>query len=85
METLMPDSISIRVNGHNLMVQPGTIVAAAVALAGVSRFRSSIIGEARGPLCGMGICFECRVTIDGRPHARSCQVLVRNGMVVSTS
>ena len=80
----MPDSISIRVNGHNLMVQPGTIVAAAVALAGISRFRSSIIGGARGPLCGMGICMECRVTINGRGHCRSCQTLCEEDMEVTT-
>ena len=56
----------------------------AVARAGVTTFRRSVTGEPRGPLCGMGICFECRVTVDGRPHVRSCQVLCRPGMEVRT-
>jgi sarcosine oxidase subunit alpha len=32
----------------------------------------------------MGICFECRVTIDGQPHARSCEILCESGMTVET-
>lgn len=36
--------------------------------------RLSVTGEPRGPLCGMGICFECRATIDGKPHVRTCQM-----------
>jgi hypothetical protein len=60
------------------------MVSAAVALAGESAFRVSVSGEARGPLCGMGICFECRVTIDGRAHQRACQILCQPGMQVWT-
>ncbi len=41
--------------------------------------RRSATGEPRGPLCGMGTCFECRVTIDGVPHRRSCAEIVRDG------
>ena len=39
----------------------------------------------RATLCGMGTCMECRVTVDGRKHVRSCQIIVREGMVVRTS
>ncbi len=39
-----------------------------------SAFRRSVTGEARAPLCGMGICFECRVTINDQAHSRSCQI-----------
>jgi aerobic-type carbon monoxide dehydrogenase small subunit (CoxS/CutS family) len=76
--------IQIEVNSRTLEVQPGTSVAAAVLLAGCWRFRTSVWGEARAPLCGMGICFECRVTIDGREHCRSCQILAEPGMRIST-
>ena len=50
------------------------MVSAAVALGG--RHGVPAVGHRRAarPLCGMGICFECRVTIDGRAHVRSCQV-----------
>jgi sarcosine oxidase subunit alpha len=43
-----------------------------------------VLGESRGPLCGMGICMECRVTINGQPHCRSCQTLCEEGMEVRT-
>lgn len=77
-------SISVSVNAKPISVPEGTSVAAAVAMAGASGFRRSVKGEARGPLCGMGICFECRVTIDGRPNQRSCVMLCREGMEVRT-
>jgi sarcosine oxidase subunit alpha len=80
----MPNTISIRVNGRALTVQIGTTVAAAVLSAGESGFRRSVRGEIRGPLCGMGICFECRVTIDGVPHSRSCQTECTPGMEICT-
>ena len=76
--------MKIVVNGQAVEVPEGVMVSAAVAIAGVAAFRRSVTGEARGPLCGMGICFECRVTVDGRPHVRSCQVLCRPGMEVRT-
>lgn len=78
----MPD---LRVNGCRLVVPDGISVAAAVAIAGETAFRHSISGEPRAPLCGMGICFECRVTIDGMAHARSCQIQVKSGMDVRTT
>ncbi len=37
-------------------------------------FRTSVTGEPRAPLCGMGVCMECRATVDGVPHQRTCQV-----------
>jgi D-hydroxyproline dehydrogenase subunit gamma len=82
----MPDAnalISLRVNRVEVRVAPGTTVAAAVAVVGVAT-RSSVSHEPRAPLCGMGICFECRVTIDGKPHQRSCQIACAPGMDVQT-
>ena len=80
----MPDQIQLRVNGRTVSVAAGTVVAAAVMLAAQTRFRRSVQGEARGPLCGMGICMECRVTINGRAHCLSCQTLCASGMEVRT-
>lgn len=79
----MPEAVELTVNGTKLLVDPGCTVAVAVALAGAA-CRRSVIGEPRGPLCGMGICFECRVRIDGVPHCRSCQTLCEPGMDVRT-
>jgi sarcosine oxidase subunit alpha len=80
----MPKDIHLSINGKPFVVTPGTVVAAAIAQAGVIRFRRSVSGQARGPLCGMGTCMECRVTINGQPHSRSCQTLCVDGMEVIT-
>jgi D-hydroxyproline dehydrogenase subunit gamma len=79
----MPDQLTITVNGAPVAVPPGATVAVAVAIAGLA-FRTSVTGEPRGPLCAMGICYECRVAINGTPHCRSCQILCEPGMDVKT-
>lgn len=81
----MPDrqpSVTLTVNHATLTVLPGTTVAAAVLMVGAAT-RTSVTNEPRGPLCGMGICFECRVSINGFPHQRSCQILCEPGMHVT--
>lgn len=80
----MPDRVRVMVNGVPVAVRSGCTVAAAIMIAGQTALRRSVTGESRGPLCGMGICFECRVTVDGMPHTRSCQMLCRDGMEVHT-
>ncbi len=80
----MSDGVTLSVNGIAVTLPAGSTVAAAVARAGAPLFRRSVSGEPRAPLCGMGICFECRVTIDGRPHCRSCQIPCAPGMEVRT-
>ena len=77
--------VRLTVNGREVCVPAGTIVAAAIANAGVGVYRRSVQGEPRAPLCGMGICFECRVTIDGRAHCLSCQTVCEEGMMVVTA
>jgi len=79
----MPDHLRVTVNGTEVVVPPGTTVAAAIVLAGQA-CRTSVGGEPRGPLCGMGICYECRAAINGSPHRPSCQVLCAQGMEIRT-
>ena len=80
----MDNDITVLVNGRRIAVPAGSTAAAAIAMAGSSHFRTSIKREPRGPVCGMGICFECRVTIDGQPHRRSCRTACRPGMEIQT-
>jgi D-hydroxyproline dehydrogenase subunit gamma len=80
----MVAEIELTIDGKPVRVPAGCTVAAAVLLVQGPVLRRSITGEPRGPLCGMGICFECRLTIDGLAHRRSCQVLCRPGMEVQT-
>ena len=79
----MPRMITVNVNGEPVEVPLGSTVAVAVMMAETA-CRRSVTGEPRGPLCGMGICFECRVTIGEDTYCRSCQVLCQPGMEVST-
>ena len=78
----MTATIRISVNGTPLEVPDGVSLAAALLNAGYSAFRTSVMGEARAPICGMGICFECRVTLDGVVGQRACLEPVREGMQV---
>ena len=80
----MPETVTVVVNGVSVMMPAGSMVSAAILKIGITTFRRSVSGEPRGPLCGMGICFECRVTIDGEEHCRSCQTVCKDGMDVRT-
>ena len=80
----MPETVVLSVDGVSVEMPAGSMVSAAILKTGVYTFRRSATGEPRGPLCGMGICFECRVTIDGEPHCRSCQTVCKDGMDVRT-
>jgi D-hydroxyproline dehydrogenase subunit gamma len=80
----MAEEIEIRINGRPVPVSRGATVAAALASIGITRFRQSVCGDERSALCGMGICFECRVTLNGQSHCRSCMTLCEPGMEVRT-
>lgn len=77
--------VTFSLDGIPVRVAAGTSVAAAVWNHGGRRFGTGVDGRSRAPLCGMGICFECRLTIDNQPGTRSCRLPVREGMVVVTA
>jgi D-hydroxyproline dehydrogenase subunit gamma len=77
--------VRVLVDGRPCEVPPGTLVAAAVALAAPGRAaHRSPTGARRQPLCGMGVCGECRVTIDRIAHRLGCQVLCAPDMEIRT-
>ena len=76
--------IKFSLNGKTVTSREGCTVAAAIANTGANTMRQSVKGGPRGPLCGMGICFECAVTLGGQQHIRSCQLPLEPGMVVET-
>jgi succinate dehydrogenase/fumarate reductase-like Fe-S protein len=75
--------IVIQVDGRALEVRPGTMVAAALIAHGLSN-RVSRSGEPRAALCGMGICYECRATVNGVAHQRTCMLACTHGMEIAT-
>lgn len=80
----MGESVEIVVDGERVRVSEGMTLASALMDAGVIAFRVSVSGAPRAPICGMGSCFECRVTVNGRQHQRSCLIPCTEGMVVET-
>ena len=80
----MSGTIEIVLNGRSLRIESGTTLASALLNADVGAFRRSTSGEVRAPLCGMGICYECRVTVDGIAHERACMIVAEAGMRIET-
>lgn len=76
--------VTIELNGELIAVSADASLAAVLLSHGKRTFRRSAAGEPRGPLCGMGICFECIVTVDGVAGVRACLEPVRDGMRVDT-
>ena len=81
----MTGRVEILVDGQRFFVPEGAPLAVALFDAGVRAFRASVTGEPRAPICGMGICFECRVTVNGHAHQRSCLLPCTAGMIVETA
>jgi predicted molibdopterin-dependent oxidoreductase YjgC len=79
------ERIRVTIDARTLEVEAGTLVVAALALAGLRGTRTSVSGQPRAAVCGMGVCQECRVTIDGRAHALACQTVCRDGQVIRTT
>ena len=77
------ETLRIRVNGVGVDAAAGMSVAAVLMHAGIP-CRTSVSGQPRGALCGMGICFDCVATVDGVPLRRTCQVVCRPGMEIQT-
>ena len=78
------ERLRIRVNGEERQVASGSTIASALLDLGILKFRRSVSGEPRSALCGMGVCMECRVVVEGVPHVLACQTEVREGMSVET-
>ena len=72
-------------DGREIPVLPGRTVAAALWAADVVVWRTTRGGgEPRGVFCGIGVCFDCLVVVNGRPGQRACLVPARDGDVVRT-
>ena len=73
----------IEVDGKAVTAYEGETVAAALTAAGITAFRHTAgQGAPRGIYCGMGICFDCLMTVDGVPNVRTCVTYAQPGMKV---
>ena len=76
--------VEVQVDGTRVRIPVGSSVAAALAQQPPGRTRLSVSGQWRAPLCGMGVCHECRVLINGRERL-ACQTVCEDGMLIATS
>ncbi|MFE2868267.1 (2Fe-2S)-binding protein [Embleya sp. NPDC059259] len=79
-----PAQVSITLDGRPHSVPAGRSLAAALIATEHPVTRHDRAGRPRAPYCGMGVCFDCAVTVDGTPLVRACQEPVRAGMRVDT-
>jgi len=78
-------TLAVTVDGQAVEAYPGEMVATVLLALGLQTFRhTDQLHSPRGLFCGMGVCFDCLVTIDGQPNVRACMTPVRAGMVVDT-
>ena len=77
-------SITLQIDGQAVTAFEGETIAAVLLARGQRVFRRSAGGQPRGLFCGMGICYDCLVTVNGTANLRACVTPVADGMVVDT-
>lgn len=75
---------TLSVDGEPVAIADGDSLAACLMRSGRIAFRRSLKGQLRGVYCGIGVCNECLVTLDGRPNIRACVTDARPGAIVET-
>lgn len=79
------ESITVQVDGRPVPAYAGETVAALLLAEGVRTFRHTAKdGQPRSLFCGIGICYDCLVTIDGVPNIRACMTPLAPGMAIET-
>lgn len=76
--------VTINIDGRPVAAFTGETVAAVLLAEGRRVFRRTAGGSPRGVFCGMGICFECLVRVNGTPNVRACLTPVADGLTVET-
>ena len=75
--------LQIQVNGQKHVAYAGESVHAALLATGCRVLRHTNKNhDPRGIFCGMGVCYDCLVTINGVPNQRACMTLVADGMEI---
>lgn len=77
--------ISFTVDGETFTGNEGDTIASALYANGKRSWRLGKAGDYRGLFCGIGICYDCLVKVDGMSWSRACQVEIHPGMCVETN
>ena len=75
-------AVTLTLDGRPVTAFEGESVAALLLAEGHAEMRFTPTGAPRGVYCGMGVCFDCLVVVDGVPNTRACVTWVRDGMDV---
>ena len=74
------DEVTFTFDGREIVAGPGQTIAGALIAAGVRSWRTTRgEGRPRGLFCGIGICFDCLVTVNGESSVRACLAEARDG------
>jgi predicted molibdopterin-dependent oxidoreductase YjgC len=73
-------AVTVTLDGRPLQAYLGETVAAVLFAEGCAETRKTVGGSPRGVFCGIGVCFDCLVVVDGVPNTRACMTWVREGM-----
>jgi len=77
--------LTIYVDGQPVRAYAGETIATVLMANGQRTFRHTTPGHSpRGLFCGMGVCFDCLVTVDTVPNIRACVTQVQDGMRIAT-
>ncbi|MDB5785034.1 FAD-dependent oxidoreductase [Caballeronia mineralivorans] len=78
----MTQTIPIQFDGETLHARPGETLAATLIAHGIQDFRTTASGQPRGVFCGMGVCQDCLVEVDGVANRRACMTKIEKPITV---
>ena len=78
------EKFEIKIDGNRITARKGQSIAEALLSAGFRVFRKTKRNAPRGLYCGIGLCYECRMTVNGIPNIRTCMTLAEPGCEIST-
>ena len=82
---MSPAEIKFSFNDQEVTGFIGQSVGAALLAQGDRILRKTRFNEkGRGVFCGIGVCFDCLVVIDGVSNQRACITEIKAGMKVQT-
>jgi len=78
--------VNVKINDKPIIAFAGELVSTVLQAEGIQIFnRKHKTGNPSGIYCGMGVCYECLVTVNGVPNIRACQTIVENCMIINTA
>jgi predicted molibdopterin-dependent oxidoreductase YjgC len=75
-------TFTITANGRDIECRSGQSIAAALIASGTPVWSATRSGARRGVFCGIGVCYDCLVELNGVPSVRACQAAAEPGDTV---